>query len=711
MVKSVAAAPSVEDSLEKSQNRVKAWITEINQALKREDGFRKEGKKLVKMYEGAMVDQIPYNILYSNTETIAPAVYSSTPRPNVRPRFKSGDQTLAMAASKVCQNLLNYFIDCGDASYSTFDDLMNSSVLEGLVPGRGTVRFKYDAEIEGQEPGEGDQEELAESSEEQAQEPQERVVYETVCGEPIPWDRVLFGFAKKWKDVPWMAIAWPMTREELVDNFGEIGQKVKLSSENTTEGASNKEESEDKEDSNSQKIAWVYEIWAKRDRKVIFVTEGYPDGPLRESNDPFDLEGFFPIPQPLTFVTKIKSLVPVALYKLYEQQAEELNTITRRIRANTAALRQRGFYDATIQGIDKVLQAVDNEFIPADNVAALQQGQGLQNSIWMVPIQELVGVLQQLYSQRESCKSVIFEITGIADIMRGSSQASETLGAQELKTQWGGLRLKKLQKAVANYTVESLRIMAEIALKKLSQETIIQMTGLEFPTQAQKAQIQGIMQQAQSTGQQIPPEQIQQWQPILAQPTWEEILEVLRNDLQRQYKIDIETNSTVDVAATEDKQDVAELMNALAQFLNGITPLVESGAMPFEAAQALLVAIVRRFRFGQEVEEQLKQLKPPQAQGQQPDPKVQAQAQQAQIELQMAQAQAAAKQQEQQQKAASDAAKMQMEQQQQAMDMEFARQQHAQRMQELQMQGQIAAEKYTQQLNLARQKAAKPSGV
>ena len=65
---------------------------------------------------------------------------------------------------------------------------------------------------------------------------------------------------------------------------------------------------------------------------------------------------------------------------------------------------------------------------------------------------------------------------------------------------------------------------------------------------------------------------------------WPQIMELLRSDTQRAYRIDIETNSTVEPEATEDQKNIADVMNALAQYLNGVSPLVQSGALPFEAA-------------------------------------------------------------------------------------------------------------------------------
>ena len=194
---------------------------------------------------------------------------------------------------------------------------------------------------------------------------------------------------------------------------------------------------------------------------------------------------------------------------------------------------------------------------------------------------------------------MIFEINGIADIMRGSSQASETLGAQELKNQWGTLRLEARSKAVARFARDCLRITAEISVNKFGIDTISQMTGLNYPgfqekqqaqqaLQAQQAQVQAQMQMAQAQGIQ-PPGPPPQPDPHLLQiaqsPAWEEILALLQNDLQRSYRIDIETNSTVDIEATEDKKDLSEVLQAISQFLSSIGPLVQNGSMPFDMAE------------------------------------------------------------------------------------------------------------------------------
>lgn len=607
------------------------WLEDLDEARKLEKDFRKEGSRIVDLYEGAKKLEYQFNILYSNTETMLPALYNSTPRPVVQRRFKDEDP-LGKMASKAVERALEYLIDDGNSAYTSFDDLMKSATLEALVPGRGITRFKYDAVLEAvknekaaegaespedSEPGESDPEVEGETA-------PENLKYETVCGEEVPWDRFLHGSAKKWKDVPWCAVEHFMTREELEKNFGEIGAQIPVTemlNGNDDDGEKISKLSELK----GMKVAQVYEIWDKDERRVLFVSPQWKSAPIKEVPDPLQLTGFYPWPRPLTFTSKISTLLPVPLYTMYEEQAKELNRVTVRINKLISALKVRGLYDSTVEGISKVLSADDNVLIPAENVAALlSQGNALEKAIWLMPIEKLVAVLQQLYLQRQQVKTVIYEITGIADIMRGSSQASETLGAQQIKNQWGTLRLKKTQKEVMRYCRESLRIMAEITVTKLAPETLRSMTGLPYPLQGEKQQAQMQIQQLQQKYQQVaqmaqmqgqqppPPPQIPpQMQQMLGTPTWEDLLAILRDDIQRNYRIDIETNSTVDAEATEDKEDIGELLNAISQFLNGVTPMVQNGTMPFGVAQGILLAVVRRYRFGPELEDQLKQMKEP----------------------------------------------------------------------------------------------------
>ena len=377
------------------------------------------------------------------------------------------------------------------------------------------------------------------------------------------------------------------------------------------------EDKEDNEDKGERKTACVYQIWDKSGgKKVRWISPQYKDGYLKVDEDPLQLTGFFNCAKPIQFIEKSSDIVPVALYVLYEVQAKELNEVTLRIKHITKAIKARGVYDSELgEDLANIMQADDNELIPSDKSASLAAEKGLGNAIWFLPIEQLIAVLMQLYQARENCKQVIYEITGIADIMRGASNASETLGAQQIKQSWGTLRLKRVQKEVQRYARDLLRMMLEVAATKFSEETWAKMTGMPFMTEIQKAQAQQVaqgVQQAQAEGRQLPPEAMEQIQKVMQTPVWGDVVGVLKDDMQRAYRIDIETNSTVEPEAVEDQKNIQELMAAMSQLLNGLAPLVADGIMPYEAAQAMLLVICRRYRFGTEIEDLIKQMKPPQ---------------------------------------------------------------------------------------------------
>lgn len=700
----MANKPVLDTEKKEVDSIVRYWLNEISAAKKREKNFRKEGERILKIYSGDKPEETPYNILYSNTETLLPALYSSVPRPVVQRRFKDED-AIGKASSLAGQRVLEFLVDTNIDGYETFDQSVRAAVLDGLLPGRGVTCVKYDAELGELAPDE-------EAGGDEAAEPTPYKESELVCLETKPWNKVYFGYAKRWAKVPWVAYEDYIDKEEAVRLFGkEIAAKMVFTRNEDDEGEDKKSQSQE-DDMGERKTACIYQIWDKEHKKVRYISASYQDSQLKEIDDPLGLTGFFNCPKPMMFMEKSNDLVPTALYVLYENQAKELNRLTTRINHIVEAIKAKAVYDAELgDDIKNLVEADDNAFVPADKSSSLAAEKGLQNAIWFMPVEQLVNVLNQLYQARMQCEQVIYKINGIADIMRGSSQASETLGAQEIKQTWGTLRLKRFQAEVQRYARDLLRMMLEIAATKFSEETWAQMTGLQFLTSEKKAQVDALAQAAQMAGQELPPE-IQQ---ALQQPVWTQVLELLKNDMQRAYRVDIETNSTVQPEATEDQKNIAEVMNALAQYLNGISPLVVNGTLPFEAAQGMMMAIIRRFRFGPEIEDYIKNMKPPappeDGEGKADEAKMQA-------ELQMMQEEGKQKQQEGELKLREQAAKVMAAERQAKLDerrmqLEAERMEREHQLKMEEMEGKAAYQALMGELKMqqARQKAAETTNA
>jgi hypothetical protein len=629
----------------KVDSKVTAWLAEIEDAKKREKDYRKEGIKIHSIYNGEKSKEIPFNILYSNTETLLPALYSSVPRPVVQRRFKDEDM-LGKASAKAGERVLEFLLDTNIEGYETYDECVRAATLDGLLAGRGLSTVKYDAEL-----SEMPMEESAEEAE-----PSYEKKSELVCIETRSWDKVYFGYAKRWSKVPFIVYEEYVDKAEAKRLFGEeIANKLQYDTKDENDDKDKERANEDEMSGQLSKTACIYQIWHKKTKKIIFISSDYTEGYLKEEDDPLGLTGFFNMPRPMMFLEKSNDLMPVALYTLYENQATELNRLTLRIQKVVEAIKARGIYDSELgDDIARIMEESDNALVPADKSASLSAEKGLGNAIWFMPIEQLVNVLVQLYQARNQCKQIIYEITGISDIMRGATNANETLGAQEIKKSFGTLRLKRLQSEVQRYARDLLRMMLEIAASKFSTETWQKMTGLPYLTDEQKAMLDMQMQQAQMTGQPPPPELQEQMQ----MPTWSDILGMLKDDVQRAYRIDIESNSTVQPEATEDQKHIAEVMNALAQYMNGIAPLVVSGALPFEAAQSMMLAISRRFRFGSEIEEHIMKMKAPEK-----EDAGAAEAKKQEAEMQAKQAEMQQKAQEKQIELQAESAKFQSEKQ------------------------------------------------
>jgi hypothetical protein len=669
------------DTSPKSQEDfVRKWMRNIEDALKREKKYRTCGQKVVDIYEGKCADETPFNIIYSNTETLQPAVYNQRPVPIVTRRFKDADP-IGKAVAEVETRMLKFLIDNEDEEYETFDELMQPAVLDSLLTNRGLTRFKYVAH-------------------------ENRDAYECVYGEAVRWDKFFHGYARTWKKVPWIGFEWDMTKEEIKANFKGIEIDFR-DMEVFQDGEDGEKRAEDRDELAGVVTYKVYEIWDKRTKKVMFFSGCARKTPLRMVNDPLGLSGFFPVPKPLNFMRKVTTLIPTPLYEQYRQQAQELNDLTRRLKAIIKAVRYRGAYNSTVEGIEKMLMAEDNELVPVENMASMPENTTIDRLLYTVPVQELVQTAQSLYQQRESCKQVIYEITGISDILRGASVASETATAQNIKNQWGTLRLKKMQKEVQRYCREALAIVAEIASAKFEQKTVQQMTGLPYFTNEQKqliqTQIQVATQQAAMMAQPgqppqkppIPPE----IEALLKLPSWEDIMSLMQNDLVRNYKIDIETNSTIDAEAAQDKQDIADLLNALSQMMNAFGPMVADGTMPFAVAKEILLVISRRYNFGSNLEDILNSIEEPQGKGEDPAAQMDLELKKMEIEAKKAENQQKAQlsQMEFGQKKALAELEMQIEREQleikrqelamqregMAMKMEAQRQAHQQKMQQM----------------------------
>ena len=605
------------------------WLDRINQADKAEKAWRITAGKIITKYrsdDGVDVQgnrrQESFNILWSNVETLSPALYNRTPKPDIRRRFADADP-IAKSVSELLTRASEYTFEAED-----FDRCMQYVVHDALLVGRGVARVRYDPVfVAHQDDGDDDGDEPTESA-------PDDLAAERVCFEHVQWDDFRCEPCRNWKDVTWVAFRLFLTKKELVDRFGEAGESVPCdhTSRESVTGTPNSPNNSDRDEENRGK---VWEIWDRTTRRVMFLAPEADGGDdkgtiLSEEDDPLSLTGFFPVPQPLYTTEDPSSLIPVPDYEIYSVLAGDLERTTKRIIHLTKAIKVAGIYDASLPELQNLYGDGDARLEPSQNVMALIERGGLEKAIWFAPIEPIIIALRDLYQHREVIKQAIYEITGVSDIMRGQTMASETATAQQIKGQWGSLRLQRRQRDVQRFARDMLRLSVEVMAERFSPETLTMMTGLQYPTNDQRM----LAQQVQAQGGQLPPEMAE----IMSRPTWDDLLQVMRNDLILSYRIDIETDSTIAPDAAAEQQAMAELMAGVSNFVATIGPAVASGYLPMDVAKSLLLMAVRRFKAGPAIEGEIEKIQQPPQQPQPQDNTLQVEQMRAQTELQRQQA-------------------------------------------------------------------------
>lgn len=596
---------------EDRQGLARRWQADLDLAKRTEKDFIEAGKKIVKRYRDQRNESDSarkYNILWSNVQTLVPVVYAKKPKAQVRRRFKDADP-VGRCASQILERALQFEID----HYSDYDSALKNCVTDRLLPGRGVswVRFEPAEELETHDAeGEDTPQGIIDTQVSDDMESESMGKYECSPCDYVFWEDFRTSPARTWEEVTWVARRVYMSRDEGTQRFGELFKDVPLSHEPIGIDQM-KSDGVSADQIDRMKKAKVWEIWCKSEMKAYWYAEGFSKI-LDVRDDPLQLEGFFPCPKPLYATLTTDTLIPVADFKQYQDQAKEMDELTARISMLVKAVKVVGVYDASAESIQRMLnEGVDNVLIPVNTWAAFAEKGGLKGAIDWLPLEMVIKALATLYEAREAAKQVIYEITGLSDIIRGASVASETATAQQIKSQFASLRLKMLQGDVARFASDLLRMKAQIMCSFYRPEVLIAMSNMGSSTDAQY----------------IP-----------------QAIQLLKNDVLRSFRIEVATDSLVELDEQEEKASRLEFLQAAAGFIR------EAIQAPPELAPLLgemMMFGVRSFKAGEAMEASLEQFisqateKAKQPQQPKPDPemmKLQAQQQVEQGRMQLEQA-------------------------------------------------------------------------
>jgi hypothetical protein len=586
-----------------------------------------------------------FNILWSNVQTITPAIFARLPRPDVSRRFRDNDP-VARVASMMLERALDYEI----THYGDYKSAMNQSVLDRLLGGRGTSWVRYEPHIAGEAGG------MAESMPEDGlqvtedtdeaeteggiyREDQERIEYECAPVDYVYWRDFGHTIARTWEEVTAVWRKVYMERPALIERFGEeLGNKIPLDTKPETSKTFNEKMGEGASE------AVIYEIWDKTSGEVLWISKSL--GKILDTRpDPLKLENFWPCPKPLYATLTTDKLEPIPDFVLYQDQAKQLDTLADRIDGFINALKVRGVYDASEPSLARLFsEGENNTLIPVKNYAAFSEKGGMMGAINLVDIAPIASALQMSYQAMDQVKGQIYEIMGIADIQRGQTDPNETLGAQIIKSNNAAGRLKTMQHAVVDFATELLSIKAQIICNHFTDDTIVK--------------ISGAMQLSPQDQQLIP-----------------QALALLRNESAKNFRVEVTSDSMIFQDEQQEKADRMEFLSAMSGFLSQAVPAAQATPELTPMLVEMLKFGVTAFKAGKGLEGMIdetadkfrEQAKAAEGQPKPPSPEQQ----KMQMQMQIEQSKIQAKQAEMQMQLQIDQQKMQMQ-----MELEKAKQEY-----------------------------------
>ena len=626
------------------------WYNTIGQYERTFKEWEDRANKIVKRYrDDSRTRNNPnakFNILWSNVQTIQPAIFARLPRPDVSRRFRDNDP-IGRVASMMLERALEYEI----THYGDYKSAMNQTVTDRLLGGRGTAWVRYEPHIVGSEADNMDMpedgleitEDIDEAETEGGiyREDQERIEYECAPVDYVHWRDFGITVARTWEEVTAVWRKVYMGRPALVERFGEdLGGRIPLDTKPETSKSFNEKMGE------GAKEACVYEIWDKTSGEVIWLSKSMGEI-LDTKADPLKLENFWPCPKPLFSTLTTDSLVPVPDFVLYQDQARQLDTLADRIDGFIQALKVRGVYDASEPSLARLFsEGENNALLPVKNWGAFAEKQGMAGAINLVDIAPIAQALTMSYQAMEQVKGQIYEIMGIADIQRGQTDPNETLGAQVIKSNNAAGRLKTMQHAVVDFATELLCIKAQVICNHFTDDTIVKISGAMQLSDSDK--------------------------PLIPQA-----LLLLRDEAAKNFRIEVTSDSMIFQDEQQEKQDRIEFLSAVSSFMQTALPVAQGVPELTPLLMEMLKFGVTAFKAGKGMEGLIdetadkfrQQAKQAEGQPKPPTPEMQ----KMQMTMQIEQAKMQATQASDQAKAQADAQKLQMESQleQQKMQMEM----------------------------------------
>jgi hypothetical protein len=442
------------------------WTMEFAAARDRLKKWHSQGDKILDRFlderDKATASESRLNLFTSNVESQHAMLYGQTPKSTVSRVFGDAQDDVARVAGEMLSRLIN------PKDGDDFTVALAYALEDRLLPGFGFATMRYEVETEPAA------DEAGEPILDEAGEPAEKKTREAIGTDYHYWKSLLWSPCRTFEEARWVAWNSPLTRADLKARFGDIAEQVPMNAKTGRKGDA------DAVKADPWARADVWEIWSKEDRTVYWFVEGFAKI-LDEKPDPIGLSGFFPFPKPMMARPTTRSYVPRPDFVIAQDLYDEIDKLSTRIKLLEDAVRVAGVYDKASPEVVKLLtEAGFNKLYPSETFAAFREKGGMAGAVDWFPLEQVVAAIGTLTEKRAEKIALLQQVTGWSDIMRGQSNPNETLGAQKLKTRFGGVRVERAQRELARFATDLLKIKAEIVALHYDEQTIIEQSNVAY---------------------------------------------------------------------------------------------------------------------------------------------------------------------------------------------------------------------------------------
>jgi hypothetical protein len=613
----------------KTNDLAKRYLREIDRYNRSVSEWYEEADNIEKVFLDEMrssSDTRRFALLWANIETLKPAVYAKLPTVLCSRRYKDRD-IVARTAAELMERATNTTFDLYHA-----DEAFKLVRDDRLLVGRGQGWVRYEAVIE----------RIEEKPAEEGAEPtyREKLIAEKACTDYVHWEDFGHNVARFWSEV-WLV--WRIvykTHEEVSERFGEeVANRLNYTAK-APHAAANPRPG-DEEDNRCK----IYELWDKMRGITSWLADGEKEF-LESGPPPIKFRDGFPCPEPCYATKTSKQLIPRPDYRYYRDQAKEINDLTDKIGRLTQWLIVKGFVpggpSTVADPIEEALRDKENHelFQQVDSWKEWTERGGANKLIDWLPIQAVVAALQAAIQARNQLIQDVFQLTGISDILRGQTDPNETLGAQELKAQTGSRRLKNVKDDLSRWCRDMALLVAEVVSEQFSPKSIAEITGYHYePMEMRRLMMSpppgdgmngptrsplmlpapgaapGMPQATPLIPQQPMNPMMQQMMGHNGGPDMDagddddnltfsdDVMELLRNDRMRSFRVDVETDQTGQADENLEKQRAVEMLNVVGGFLERSIKVVAEVPHFGPVIKEFLMLTARRFRIGKGLED------------------------------------------------------------------------------------------------------------